>query len=208
MLCSKRAKADRILAYKITQPVCFFEEFSYFYSCSPTENAHNLEANFNRYESQLEKRYVFFDLQTFSRDQEAGHLKGQAWSRKAEGVLNETKVSFRKKGVFSNKAEITDPETGETLGQIEMSGWRNKARITLGGKTLNWRFTNIWNTRRELLEEGNSIIKYKSRTFSGEAELQIQDGLMMLTGLFIFNHFTQIMLTVVTVSTIIIAAGN
>lgn len=144
----------------------------------------------------------------FSGEQEAGYLKERTWSRKAEGVLNETKVSFRKKGVFSNKVEITDPETVETLGQIEMSTWKNKASITLGEKMLKWRFSNNWNTKWELLEDGNPIVKYKSRTFSGEGESQIEDELMMLTGLFIFNHFTQILLTITTVSTLIIVSGS
>ena len=144
----------------------------------------------------------------FSGEQEAGYLKERTWSRKADGVLNGTKVTFRKKGVFSSKAEIIDPETEETLGQIEMSTWRNKASITLGEKTLKWRFSNNWNTKWELLENGNPIVKYKSRTFSGEAESQIQNELMLLTGLFIFNHFTQIMLTVVIITTLIIASGN
>jgi len=144
----------------------------------------------------------------FSGEQEAGYLKERTWSRKADGVLNGTKVTFRKKGVFSSKAEIIDPETEETLGQIEMSTWRNKASIILGEKTLKWRFSNNWNTKWELLENGNPIVKYKSRTFSGEAESQIQNELMLLTGLFIFNHFTQIMLTVVIITTLIIASGN
>ncbi|WP_421948394.1 hypothetical protein [Phaeodactylibacter xiamenensis] len=144
----------------------------------------------------------------FSGEQEAGYLKERAWSCKADGVLNDTKVAFRKKGIFSSKAEIIDPETEEKLGQIEMSIWKNKASITLGEKMLKWRFSNNWNTKWELLEDGNPIVKYKSRTFSGEAESQIEDELMMLTGLFIFNHFTQILLTITTVSTLIIVSGS
>lgn len=46
--------------------------------------------------------------------------------------------------------------------------------------------------------------------FAGEQEVgyHVEDELMMLTGLFIFNHFPQIMMTVFMISMIIIAAGN
>ena len=46
--------------------------------------------------------------------------------------------------------------------------------------------------------------------FAGEQEAgyHVEDELMMLTGLFIFNHFPQIMMTVFMISMIIIAAGN
>lgn len=146
--------------------------------------------------------------QLFVGEQEAGYLKERTWSRKATGMLNDTKVVFQKKGIFSSKAEIKDPETEEVLGQIEMSTWRNKASITLGNRTLNWKFSNNWNTKWELLEDENPIIKYKSRTFSGKAESQVEDELMILTGLFIFNHFTQIMLTISSISAIIIVSGG
>jgi hypothetical protein len=142
--------------------------------------------------------------QLFYGNQKAGYLKERTWSRKADGVLMETQVSFRKKGVFSSEAEIFDAETKKKLGEIEMSFWGNKTSITLDDKVFNWRFSNSWNSKWELLEGAHPIIKYKSGLLSGKAESQIEDELMLLTGLFIYNHFTQIMLFISIISAVII----
>lgn len=136
------------------------------------------------------KKGIFFLIyKFFFGEQEVGYLKDCIWSCKVEGVFNEIKVFFWRKGVFSNKVEIIDMEIGEMFGQIEMSIWKNKVSIILGEKMFKWRFFNNWNIKWELLEDGNLIVKYKSCIFSGEVELQIEDELMMLIGFFIFNYF-------------------
>lgn len=145
----------------------------------------------------------------FKDEQQIGNLKERVFRNTANGELNDAVLEFRKKGFFKPKTEIFDQETKEKVGQIQYDGWGAKANFELNGEQYSFKYTNIWNTQWIVYDEnGESMIHYKSRTFSGHIETDETDDFLLLTGLYVHNYYVQISLFIVVVVVIVVSSSG
>ncbi len=143
----------------------------------------------------------------FSQNKKIGELNEEMFSRTAIGKLNNSRVKFRKKGVFSSETEITDLNLNSNIGQIKFNAWGNKAEINLNGKKLGWKSDSFWGKKWSVLENGQPIVKYDSSTFKGEIDSKINDEVLLLAGLFVFNYYMQMIIIIATSTAIIVSAN-
>jgi len=143
----------------------------------------------------------------FFQDQKVGELKEGIFSRTSIGKLNKSKLKFQKMGFFSSETEITDLVLNKSIGKIKFNIWGNKAELKVEDKKFGWKYDNFWSTRWSISENGQPIINYKSSTLSGEIESTLNNDLLLLTGLFVYNHYVRIMIAVAA-SVAVVATSN
>ena len=154
------------------------------------------------------KKNIFVSkYELYSGTEEVGMLKESVFGDKARGELYGRELKFKKKGFLNSTAEIIDVALDRVVGTIQFNGWGHKAQVALGNRELHWKYGNFWNSRWSISENGEELGQYKSALSKGNIQAQTDDGLTLLVGLFIHNHFTRIALVVATVSVIIISSS-
>ncbi len=135
------------------------------------------------------KKGVFSNLyKVYSNDQQIGKLKDRTLSQTANGELNGKEYTFKTKGFFKQSTEIIDCAESKVIGRIKYNSWMTKAVISVNGKTINWKYDNLWQTRWRIFNSEGIEIKFSSSLSNGQIESNIDDGLLLLTGLFIINY--------------------
>jgi len=147
------------------------------------------------------------NYELYSKNQKIGELKEQAFSKKAIGTLNDNKVKFTKTRFFCTEMQITDLNLNKNLGWIKFNVWGNKAEIHLNRKKLRWKYDSIWCNKWSVLENGQPIAKYRSSPLGGVIDSPITNEILLLSGLFIFNNYTQMTFFIVFFSVIIVSAN-
>jgi hypothetical protein len=143
----------------------------------------------------------------FDNNIEVGEFSQSAFSSTSLGKINEVKLRFKKKGLFSSETEITDLNSNQLIGNIKFNSWRNKAEIKISNKKYLWKYDNFWNSKWSISENGQQLINYKSSTTSGNIESSIENDLLMLSGLYVYNYYVMMMI-IIAASTTIIVSGN
>ncbi|NOU18681.1 MAG: hypothetical protein HOO91_14080 [Bacteroidales bacterium] len=138
------------------------------------------------------KRGIFSRTYTFySNSLEIGFLKIGAWSNNAKGSINGKEYEFITKGLFKQETSIIDCKISSIVGTIIYNSWKSKAIIKLvDGTEYNWQYTNFWHTKWSLNKE-LYFINYKGSCFKGEIVSYISDELLIISGLFISNYYSQ-----------------
>ncbi len=121
-----------------------------------------------------------------------GTLKENVWKQIAYGELNGEKAIFKTTGFFHQETQIIDPDSNLNIGKITYNSWMTKATIEYSGKVANWKYDNAWNTRWSISDSEGVQIHYQGSSSKGTIELQIQDELLVLSGLFVTNYYWQI----------------
>lgn len=132
-----------------------------------------------------------------------GDIKEKPLTQSAKASLNGREYLFRTHGFFNQITEIIDNTDNQVIGQVEYNTWRNKATITINGKTINWKYDNLWNTRWSLSDPTGTIMKFNSSVTQGYIDTNLDDELLVLTGLFVKNYYLQMAFTVFFVAVII-----
>ena len=128
----------------------------------------------------------------FSGNSLIGTFREFTWKQKALGDLNGNKFKFKPKGFFNQTTEIIDLSSNSVVGRIASGKWSTKSTIELfNGKKYFWKYDNTWNTRWSLNGTDNQQINYKCSSTKGEIEYANMDELLILTGLFIANNYSQ-----------------
>jgi hypothetical protein len=154
------------------------------------------------------KKGVFSSkYQLFDHQRPIGQFKEGVFSRTSRGELHDRKYRFRKKGWFSSTTEITDEVNDQVIGTIQFNTWGNKATIFLGEKTYKWKYDNFWSTKWSIRENENPLMLYKSKKFGGTIEAKLENEVLVLCGLFVYNHYVQIVVAIAA-STAVIASSN
>lgn len=121
-----------------------------------------------------------------------GSFKENPWKQKAFGELHGKNFEFKSKGFFSQTTEIIELSSNSVIGRIVYGKWRTKSTLELfSGKNYNWMYDNTWNTKWSLSGPDNKHISYKCSSTKGEIEYENMDELLILTGLFIANYYSQ-----------------
>jgi hypothetical protein len=126
-----------------------------------------------------------------------GTLKENIWKQKAYGELNGQKIIFQTNGFFKQETQIIDPVFNLQIGKITYNSWMTKAAIEYGNKIANWKCDNVLNTRWSIIDSEAIQIHYQGSSLKGSIINQSQDGLLLLTGLYITNHYWQISMVVI-----------
>jgi hypothetical protein len=134
----------------------------------------------------------------FSGDLPIGNLRPDTWSSNGQGELNGKKYTFEAKGFFNLETLISTPGSNMPIGKITYNSWKTKAIIEYGNKTFNWKYENLWNTKWSISDSDGILMRFSGSLTKGVIELEVQDELLILSGLYITNYFWQISSVVIT----------
>jgi len=132
----------------------------------------------------------------YSNGQQIGKLKDKSFSQTANGELNGKEYIFKTKGFFKQHTEIIDSSENKVIGEITYNNWMTKATIAVNNKTTNWKYDNLWNSKWSIYNSEGINIKYSGSSSSGQIDSNIDDALLLLTGLFVTNYYWQMTVAV------------
>jgi len=139
-----------------------------------------------------------------SGDVQIGELKESEFSQSAFGELHGKKFRFKTKGFLTQKTDIIDLENNELIGKITYNCWYPKAKIEYGSNLLYWKFSNLWETKWRIFNDEGVRFDFHGWSMKGEVEMDIEDDLMVLTGLFIGNYYWKMVVIYAAVLPIIL----
>jgi hypothetical protein len=138
------------------------------------------------------KTRLFRNLyEIFENEQKIGELKSSGWKRRASAELKGKKLEFEIKGFFKREFLIMNPEDNSIAGTFSFSIWRTKATIVSNSRTYQWQNDNFFHTKWSISNENGNLVKYHSHFRFGEITSYTDDGLLILTGLFIKDYLQQ-----------------
>ena len=138
------------------------------------------------------KKGVFSNVyKIYSDGKQIGNLKDKSFSQSGIGVLDNKEFLFQTKGLFEQKTQIIDTAENKMVGEINYNNWMTKATITINDKTINWKYDNLWNTKWSIFDSEGISIKYSGSLTNGQINSNIDDYLLLLSGLFVTNYYWQ-----------------
>jgi len=148
--------------------------------------------------TQLNWRKGFFKntYEIYLENKKIGELKDKCWSQSAFGELNGKRYKFKTKGFLKQETQIIDIESNSIVGKITYNSWRTKAKIEYSGKEYDWKYNNTWNTKWSILYSQEIQVDYQGSSSKGKIEVNNQNELLILSGLFITNYYWQIMVAI------------
>jgi len=135
-------------------------------------------------------------------------MKENTWKNSAVGELNGQPVSFITHGFFNQETQIIDSINQAIIGRITYNSLRTSAEISYKGNNYHWKNENWTHSRWSLYQHDGKKIAYHGSNTKGELETEIDDNLLVLTGLFVANYFWQSMVAIFIVMYIILIASN
>lgn len=132
----------------------------------------------------------------YSNGRQIGKLNEKSFSQTAYGELNNRKYIFKTKGLLKQHTQIIDGLENKVIGEITYSNWMTKASILVNGKTINWKYDNIWNTKWSIYDSEGINIKSSCSMASGQIESNVDDALLLLSGLYVTNYYKQMTIAV------------
>jgi hypothetical protein len=132
----------------------------------------------------------------YSNGHQIGELKDKTFSQTANGELNGKKYSFKTKGFFKQQTEVIDSFENKVVGEISYNNWKTNAIISIDNKTIYWKYDNLWNTKWSIFDSEGINIKYSGSSTSGQIDSNIDDSMILLSGLFVTNYYRQMTVAV------------
>ena len=143
------------------------------------------------------KKNIFSTLYSiYSNGQLIGSLKDKTFSQTANGELNGKEYLYKTKGFFKQHTEIIDSSENKVIGEITYNNWMTKATISVNNKMINWKYDNLWNTKWSVFNSEGVNIKYSGSSTSGQIDSNVDDALLILSGLFVTNYYWQMTIVV------------
>jgi NAD dependent epimerase/dehydratase family len=90
-----------------------------------------------------------------------------------------------------DEGKIFNDENKTPIGKISYNSWMTKAKIECAGKVYYWKYDNSWSTKWSLNNAEGSLISYTCSTAKGGITYDLQNNLLVLTGLYIKNYYWQ-----------------
>ena len=144
------------------------------------------------------KRNFFSNLLSIhSEDRQVGELREKPFAQISEGELHGKKYSFKTKGFLNQYTEIIDSIENKVIGEIHYSSWMTKATISIDSKKSSWKYDNMWNTKWSIFNSEGIDIKYSGSSTSGQVESNIDDELLLLSGLVVTNYYWQLTMIII-----------
>lgn len=146
---------------------------------------------------------IFSNLyKIYSNGQQIGKLKENCFSKTAIGILNGQEYIFRTKGFFKQHTEIISNLENRVIGEITYGNWMTKATLSVNNRTTHCSYNNFWNTKCNLLNSEGVNINYSGSSTSGHIGSNVDDSLLILSGLFIANYYWE-RSTVIVITTFV-----
>lgn len=143
------------------------------------------------------KKGLFTNLYLiYKNDKPIGNMENKTFSKSAKGSYNGKEYIFRTLGFFKQNTEIIDCSDNKVIGHIQYNNWMTKALITIRGNRINWRSNNIWNTQWSLYDSDDTTMTFYGSIKKGKIESTLDDGVLILTGLFLTNYYWQLTLAI------------
>ena len=133
----------------------------------------------------------------YSNNQLVGNLVDKAFSQSSSGELDGRGYTFRTKGTLKQHTEILDNQENKVIGEITYNSWMTKATLSVLGKTISWKYDNIWNSKWSIFDKDGIRIKYSGSSKSGKIESSTDDALLLLFGLFVTNYYRQMFIVII-----------
>ncbi len=143
----------------------------------------------------------------YANGKQLGNLNDKPFSRTTKGTFNGREYLFRNSGFFKQYTEIVDCSDNKVIGGIEYNGWRSKATVSVNGIKYNWKYDNLWSTQWSLSNSDGISARFNSSITKGQIDADTDDGLLLLSGLFVKNYYLQTAFIVILVAVIIPAIG-
>jgi hypothetical protein len=118
-------------------------------------------------------------------------------TKNSTGWFNGKDYIFRTHGFFNQNVEIIDCESNSVVGNIVYNNWMTKAALIIDGKSFNWKYDDFWNTRWSISASDGINTTFNGSATKGSIVTDQDDGLLILTGLFITNYYWQMTLFVI-----------
>jgi hypothetical protein len=120
-----------------------------------------------------------------------GEIKTKIFSRTYPCNFKGKEYSFVNRGFFKLRTQVTDMSSGNIVGTITFGNWKSKAQISANNKLFDFKFDNFLHTRWSISEEGGTIIQYKGSWRKGVIESELENYILILSGIFIADHYWQ-----------------
>ncbi|MEJ2596400.1 MAG: hypothetical protein P8100_15030 [bacterium] len=139
---------------------------------------------------------------------QVGYLNVNGFTKNAEGELEGRKFRFNNRGLFRQETLVLDGDRSSELATISHNGWLSTATITYGNKHVSWKYQNIWHTRWMMSDNGDMKIENVGSPYSGNLVSDVDDPLLVLTGIYISNSFRLAFTAVFVVLFVVIIASS
>ncbi len=139
---------------------------------------------------------------------QVGYLNVNGFTKNADGELEGQKFRFDNRGFFRQETRIMDRNRSRELATISHNGWNNSATITYGNKQISWKYQNIWHTRWQMSDDSRMKIENVGSPYSGNLVSDVNDPLLVLTGIYIANSFRLAFTAVFVVLFVVIIASS
>lgn len=154
----------------------------------------------------MKKKYtwtkrLFSDMyKIFADDQQIGKLKSSFLSNTSKGDINGKSYTFKTRGTFQQQTEIIDDSSESLLGEITYNAWMTKAFITINGRKSTLKYDNIWGTKWSILQDDEVSIQITGSSTSGKIISDVDNELLLLSGLQALNYYWQITLFIIIIA--------
>lgn len=127
----------------------------------------------------------------FDRGRQIGYLHDFTFKQRSEGEIHGKKYLFKTRGFFKQHTEIIDLQTNVPVGSIHYNSWMNKAEIKLHNQSCHWKYDNGWQTRWSITDASGKQLRFAGGMTKGIVDGEDPEDLLVLTGLFVTNYYTQ-----------------
>jgi hypothetical protein len=120
-----------------------------------------------------------------------GELVKINFSRKTRGEIFGKEIMFETRGFFKQETQITDLRDSSVLGTITYLSWKRRSLINYQGNEYKWQYDNFFRSRWSVSDANGAVIRYSSKFLKGTISSYTNDGILVLAGFFIRNHFRE-----------------
>lgn len=130
---------------------------------------------------------------TFFEDGEmVGFIEDKLTNRASKASIFGKKFLFEREGFFKARMNILDLEKKDIAGRVDFHRFQPKAKILINNTIYGWKFTNMLQTKWELMDRSGFIIVSADSRKEGYCTLEDPDTpLLLLSSLIIRNFFTK-----------------
>jgi hypothetical protein len=152
-------------------------------------------------EHYLTWRKGLFDsnYQVYDQSQIRASLFFGSWKNDARGIALSKNYYFTTEGFLNPVTRIRD-ENLQELGIITYHPWQLKATLTFNHEIhASWAYTNGWLSNWRISDHREKQIQYHASTAAGTILTNNDDELLLLSGLFVREFFSRIMILILII---------
>ncbi len=146
------------------------------------------------------KGFFSSSYELFQNNINIGKFRRSSFSSISKGKINDAKLEFKKKGLFSSNTDIIDLSSNKNIGEIQFNAWGNKVNIILNNEKYTWKYNNFWGSKWSISNSEKKLIIYKSATTSGNVKSISSNDLLLLSGFYVIDYLRKLV-TVISIST-------